>query len=101
MGLDLPSVAIYFASFGGLLLLLWRSVTLSEFGLVVLASELPLLLSCCAYPILVEIGLIQPGIEGAAFLDRHSAPGVLAAIHILLYVIGALLGFSFASSVRP
>lgn len=69
----------------------------SALGVVVLAIETPFILGLCLYPVLLESGVVSPGHEGVSYLSRNGPPGWIAAWHVFVYAVFALIGYLFAS----
>ncbi|WP_026606752.1 hypothetical protein [Methylocapsa acidiphila] len=87
-------IVIYVCSFALFAVVFAQAALQSEFGVFIIFADLPLALALCVYPILMASGMIDPGIEGVAFLTYNPAPGVTAAFHILLFAFGSFVGFN-------
>jgi hypothetical protein len=84
---------IYTASFAVMTSLLARMLYRSEFGVLVISVEYMYLLGCCLYPLLFSAGLVTPGVGGESFINNNGAPGLLAALHILVYCLSGAAGY--------
>ena len=65
----------------------------SEFGVLLFISEfLFFVLGACVYPLLYIAGLIDLGVSGHSFNQHNREPGIMAALHVLLYSIFSYVG---------
>jgi len=48
---------------------------------------------CCVYPLVLEAGLITPGIEGMESIASIGKPGPLTALHVFAVALGMFVGY--------
>lgn len=101
--MDAGSLIAAVCCLGSLAMLTWILYSLlreSEFGVVVFMAELPFILSCTVYPVLIMFGLISPGLEGSLYVSNHGVPGLGVSIHVFLYSLGGLAGYHYGRKMH-
>lgn len=77
------------------------SLRRSEFGVLLFISEfLFFVLGACVYPLLYIAGFIDLGASGHSFIQHNREPGVMAALHVLLYSIFSYVGYHLGQKKR-
>lgn len=75
-----------------LLLLLLMRIKINKYVLFVLFGELSLMMSMTVYPILLDFGVVTPGLEGERYLIKNGTPAVATLLHVLCFVVFGLAG---------
>lgn len=72
--------------------LLFGFIKRSEFGIVVAYTEMFIFFGAFLYPVLFYSNIVQPAEEGSRFLATTGEPGAATFLHMICYLVGALIG---------
>src|SRR5882762_10689569 len=86
-------ILLYCASLIIVFLYLVLSIRRSEFGMILAGYDVFFFVGCCVYPLVLEAGLITPGIEGMESIASIGKPGPLTALHVFAVALGMFVGY--------